>query len=367
MELSAFLNISLSLLEWLAIMGLTQSILIVAYIIVRLYNWRQAVLPMFYFSVLGLAFLTQFALRLEDIEGILRIVLWSCWALIPPLSYLLILQISYSKPPRWREYWIVFLPIIVLSFILMMNKSGNVCGIDDAYYCSRLFEWFHLSSGVIGSMSLLFLFSNQDLFKVMRDKNKGGYERYWLVISLIIMNMGGAAVNILRSSEANIPQNIADAVLLVMGLGFVYVTTTMFFRIYPPALSLKGGGLKKKIADLDSLSEEDYSIALKIQDLIELDKLYHEPSFSRADLARELNISESALSGIINTAFGKTLPQILNENRVEDAKRMLKDVKIPIQTIAFEVGFNSLPSFNRVFKNITGKSPSIYRSEKLKA
>ena len=110
------------------------------------------------------------------------------------------------------------------------------------------------------------------------------------------------------------------------------------------------------------LSEDEKQIADKVRNLMELDKLYHEPTFSRADLARELGTSENTLSRVINSAFGKSFPRLLNEFRVEDAKRMLRDPAIPIQVLAFEVGFNSLASFNRVFREITGETPSHYRS-----
>ena len=51
----------------------------------------------------------------------------------------------------------------------------------------------------------------------------------------------------------------------------------------------------------------------------------------------------------------------MNERRVDDAKRLLVETDAAIKTIAEEVGFNSLPSFNRVFKDLTGYAPSIYR------
>src|SRR5262249_27503868 len=90
-------------------------------------------------------------------------------------------------------------------------------------------------------------------------------------------------------------------------------------------------------------------------------KLYHEPTFSRADLARELHVSENTLSRVINVAFGKSFPRLLNEFRVDDAKRMLHSHDIPIQIIATEVGFNSLASFNRAFRELTSITPSQYR------
>lgn len=361
--MSVFFHVSFSLIEWLAITGLTQCFLILTYILLRIYNWRQTVTPLLFFGVLTLAFCMQFALRLEDFEQTIRLILWSSWALAPPMSYLLISQISYSKAPRLRQYWVILLPLFVIFGSLSAQKAGYLCDIEQDHYCNAFFSVLHLGSGVVGAISLLFLFGHKDLFEDIKAKAKGGQERYWLVISLILMNLSGVGINIYRAADDGLTVELADALLLIIGLGFSYLATTMFFRIYPPAIALKNIEKKKKTADLDSLSDHDYALAMKIQDLMELDKLYHEPNFSRSDLARELKISENALSGIINTAFGKTFPQLLNQHRVEDAKRMLENPNIPIQTVAFEVGFNSLPSFNRVFKNIVGKSPSNYRND----
>ncbi len=359
------LNLSFSLLEWLAIMGLAQSILIITYIIVRIYSWQQAALPLIYFSSFAILFFAQFSLRLEDVQEIIRLILWGAWAAIPPLSYLLILQITYNLSPKLKEYWVILLPIFTFIFIFKINNTGFICNSSTDFYCDQFFSWLYLSSGIISTICLLFLFGHKDLFTSIKKKNKGGFERYWLIISLIIMNMGVALTNILRTNEAIVSNNIADAILLVMGLGFIYLTTTMFFRIYPPAISIKNLSKKQAVRNIKNLNHKEYEIALKIKELMEVDKLYQEPNFSRADLAKELNISENIISQITNTAFGKSFPQMLNERRVEDAKIMLEDPNIPIKIIAFEAGFNSLASFNRVFKNLTGESPSNYRIEKL--
>jgi len=130
------------------------------------------------------------------------------------------------------------------------------------------------------------------------------------------------------------------------------------FRVYPLPVPLNAASRVRTML----FSDEERKIAEKVQKLMELDKVYHEPEFSRADLAREVGTSENTLSRVINRAFGKSFPKLLNEFRVEDAKRMLHDPAIPIQVLAFEVGFNSLASFNRVFRDVTGETPSEYRS-----
>ena len=102
-------------------------------------------------------------------------------------------------------------------------------------------------------------------------------------------------------------------------------------------------------------------LAKHIEHLIYTEKVYQEAAYSRADLARECGYSETVVSKIFNAHFQKSFPQVMNEHRVEEAKRLLEETKETVKAISKEVGFNSMPSFNRVFKDMTGLSPSAYR------
>jgi AraC-like DNA-binding protein len=57
------------------------------------------------------------------------------------------------------------------------------------------------------------------------------------------------------------------------------------------------------------------------------------------------------------------VPQLINGYRVQDAAVLIAQTDAPIKDIAEEAGFSSIATFNRVFKDITGKSPSAYRKD----
>jgi AraC-like DNA-binding protein len=97
--------------------------------------------------------------------------------------------------------------------------------------------------------------------------------------------------------------------------------------------------------------------------LLNVDKVYQEQEYSRASFAAELGVSEATVSRLANDYLRKTIPQLLNEYRVEDAKVLLKETDAPIQIVAKEAGFPSLATFNRVFRDLSGKTPSEYRKE----
>jgi len=64
---------------------------------------------------------------------------------------------------------------------------------------------------------------------------------------------------------------------------------------------------------------------------------------------------------------GTTFTEYVSRMRVEKAKNLLLNPNLRISEIAYEVGFQSLTHFNRVFKNIVGQSPTEYRSHLPKA
>jgi AraC-like DNA-binding protein len=66
---------------------------------------------------------------------------------------------------------------------------------------------------------------------------------------------------------------------------------------------------------------------------------------------------------LINEEFLVNFYDFVNKYRVEEAKRLLLDNNrnYKIIAIAYEVGFNSKATFNRVFKKFTGLTPSDFK------
>lgn len=105
-----------------------------------------------------------------------------------------------------------------------------------------------------------------------------------------------------------------------------------------------------------------------VKSLMEHDKAYLNPDLNLADLAKQAQMSRGQLSEIINSGFNKNFNDFVNMYRVEAFKSMLKANKheqLSLLGIAYECGFNSKATFNRVFKKLTRYSPSQYLNFKL--
>lgn len=79
------------------------------------------------------------------------------------------------------------------------------------------------------------------------------------------------------------------------------------------------------------------------------------------EIARYVGMSQTSFCAFFKKHFGMSFVNYLNRTRLEAAKEMLKETSLSISEIAFRSGFNSIPYFNRVFRNASGMSPGEYR------
>lgn len=113
----------------------------------------------------------------------------------------------------------------------------------------------------------------------------------------------------------------------------------------------------KKLLSDEKLQE----LKLIIQDLIDRDEIYLDNDLNLGKMARLLNVSTHQLSYVINKGFKQNFNSLINNARIEKAKKLLaenKANKYSIVGIAYESGFNSKTSFYNTFKKFTGHSPS---------
>jgi AraC-like DNA-binding protein len=80
-----------------------------------------------------------------------------------------------------------------------------------------------------------------------------------------------------------------------------------------------------------------------------------------ATVAKAVNTSTFYFCKLFKRATGLTFTDYIARVRIEKAKTLLLAPSRRISEVAYEVGFQSLTHFNRVFKAITGQSPSGYR------
>lgn len=79
-------------------------------------------------------------------------------------------------------------------------------------------------------------------------------------------------------------------------------------------------------------------------------------------LARVSHVSEAHFARSFKEAFGVPPHRYLLTRRIERATALLRDTDLSITEIAFQTGWNSLGTFGRTFRDVTGESPGELRA-----
>jgi AraC-like DNA-binding protein len=130
-------------------------------------------------------------------------------------------------------------------------------------------------------------------------------------------------------------------------------------------VSQTGSVLAKKSAALDQTLVNKTIISLR--SAMEKDRLYLNPELSVAMVSDHTGVSTKHISAILNQHLQKSFNEFVNEYRVNAIRERLlngETRELTIAGLAYEEGFNSLPTFQRAFKSVTGRTPSEFLSEK---
>ncbi|MCF8880643.1 helix-turn-helix domain-containing protein [Hyphobacterium sp. SN044] len=99
------------------------------------------------------------------------------------------------------------------------------------------------------------------------------------------------------------------------------------------------------------------------------DGRYRQPGLTVGELATIVGTTEHRLRRLINQGLGyRNFSSFLNEARIADAKTILADPeesRRQIVQVAFDLGYGSIASFNRAFRDATGMSPTVFRRREL--
>ena len=102
----------------------------------------------------------------------------------------------------------------------------------------------------------------------------------------------------------------------------------------------------------------------KLKNYMNAEKPFLNPDLNLPQLSKDLDIPSHHLSQVINKNIGLNFFDFINRYRIDEIKAKIADSgynNLSLLGIAFESGFNSKSAFNRVFKNLTGETPSQYK------
>ena len=247
-----------------------------------------------------------------------------------PVEYQAFLQNVFSgNPPLWlpvRNGLKVLVNLVYLSLSLILVFSTKARRLSPA-------KKFWMRSLVFVPFLVLLSFSVVALWPETSGRLSGGEAAPFLILSLF--------------------------------MSFLILLVATFFMVNPDLFSIS-----ETLVDCgDNQFPEDKCIELQSRLEQRMDEgVFKNPDLSLPDLASEFGVSSNLLSHTVNCYCGKGFRVYLNGKRLSYFLNQLeRGRKQSILELAFESGFSSKSTFNRVFHEQTGMTPTEYlsRNEKM--
>jgi len=185
--------------------------------------------------------------------------------------------------------------------------------------------------------------------------------RTWLVGASGAYMVAVVAVELyLRGENAPPAVSVLDAaliLLLALGLGISLLRGRAQAAVSAPAVPLEG------------MDPAQRQLSDRLRHAVDDERVYRQEGLTITALAGQLGAPEYRLRRVINRHLGfRNFNEFLNHHRIRDACAVLADpaqARVPILTLALDLGYLSLSPFNRAFKAHAGLTPSEYRRTKL--
>jgi len=312
-----------------------------------------------------------------------------------PLLYLYTRFLTEEEPRFQWKCWLHFIPFLVFFILTIIYRKSNVLRIDDFWERDRFFLLrmiysfsFIVSISTYSILSFLLIRKYQknlgDIYSFTSDKITLNWLKGVLIsfsLTYLVMFIAGA-FNIFNRTSSPDPLLFSYIGLTLFAFAFSiygYKQPDIYkhYGIVPEEFSPEengrnpdqnGGNGKYLRSGLKEHEAEKY--LKQLLKIMEEEKPYLNGELSINDLTKRMEIPRHYLTQILNGKLGKNFYTFINEYRVKEVIRMMQDPeydRFTLLALGFEAGFNSKSSFNSIFKNFTGMTPSEYKEKGLKS
>ena len=200
------------------------------------------------------------------------------------------------------------------------------------------------------------------------------------IIAVNLLLLMAYALPIIITGNAHVYSDLIAAPVVAIGMYLFMIYKGLSYHVIFDTLAYQK--FKDSVSPINHFMEKveiqkkppgqpmfENEIKEKLDQLFHSEKIHTRPSFKLHDMALLLNMSPAVLSATINSELKMTFFEMLNQHRVEEAKKLLikpENRSYKIEYIGEMSGFNSRASFFSVFKKHVGKTPLAYRDEHMK-
>lgn len=274
---------------------------------------------------------------------------------IGPLIYFYVLK--KTRPGykfRWRDL-LHFIPLTFEQAAFALLSSIQINLIISAVAAISIVIYLHLSRKLIlrfqkrlrGSLSFRVKYGLKWLYNLL-----GWFSLLW-ILSIAYIAINYFYFHHVPGIRAYYPLYLVSVILIIWVGVAAFLKPEPEVQVVSPAVSKP------------SPSAEIQQKAAWLKKAVQEAQLYLDPELTVSSLAETLEIPAYELSRIINIALSKNFSDFINEYRIGEVTTKMKDPaydRLTLIGIAYDSGFNSKSTFNRIFKEMTGKSPVEYKN-----
>ena len=267
-----------------------------------------------------------------------------------------------------KTQWVHLIPVAVEILISTFIKSQNLFwdGTRESlswvgYYGYYVWVLTPLRTFVALGLVLYYVYRSRKMLTEHPDPTGKSVVKHlrWLELFLLVL----AAYSVVVLLLSGIDYLFFD----FAWRPFYYIPTYIGMAALTYWLGLMGFARRREppIPQKPSLSDADLfsgweTVLAQLNTQMKEEKQFTDPQLNLASLAESLEIKSYQLTQLLNRKVGKSFNDYINDWRVEEVRRLVNDPAYShysLMAIAYEAGFNSKASFNRIVKKVTGKSP----------
>lgn len=203
--------------------------------------------------------------------------------------------------------------------------------------------------------------------KKLMDEQRSDSDEYslnWLACLLVIMLMFNLVDLVRLNFQATLTYELNIIGQGINNLAWLIATMTLIYQFsHLSGLPNTNSPLVENNQGMHVKGKEYESIFKELDTLIIKNKWYLMPRLTLANISEYTGMQTRDVSRAINLHTNMSFNQYINQFRVNAVCKKLKtDSRLSITEVAFDSGFSSKASFNKVFKQMVGKTPSEYKS-----
>lgn len=151
-----------------------------------------------------------------------------------------------------------------------------------------------------------------------------------------------------NNSELILYLTVIEALIVISLFLFYYIRTKTNKTATPVTISYKP----------IEVETENHSL----KDFLDyINNNFQESDLTLEQVSNQTGINQRRIANFIQQNFGCNFKTYINQIRINEAKRLLKETNLNMGEIAFKVGFSNQSHFNRVFKSLVNINPSEFR------